>query len=401
MSMPLDGIKVLELTQWAYGPRAGAFLAEMGADVIKMEDPATGEPTRGSKTIRGIPVEDFDCYFQQNHRGKRSLAIDLRQERGREIARKLADRSDVFLTNWRMSPLEKLGLDHKTLCARNPRLVYALGTGYGMRGPDRGRGAFEVTGFARSGLASIWVDPDTPPAQCPPAAGDYMGAIFLAYGVMLALFHREHTGEGQLVHSSLLGSYVTLGSLSVDVSLATAQNIVGKSYETSDSALYNCYRTSDGKWLQLANSRMDPLWQEFCQTMEAEELRDDPRFNNHDTRTANGATLFAILKQKFLRHTLEEWTERLNRYDFIWQPVRRPAELADDPQLLDNGYVTTVQHPKRGDIKVCGLAVELSKTPGRVGSWAPELGQHNEEVLLELGYGWEDIASLKDSGVVL
>lgn len=400
MSLPLEGIKVLELTQWAYGPRAAAFLAEMGAEVIKMENPTGGEPTRGSQTIRGVPVQDYDCYYQQNHRGKRSLAIDLRHEKGREAAHRLVKESDVFLTNLRMGPLERLRLDYNTLSGLNPRLVYALGTGWGLRGPHRERGAFEATGFARSGLAATFTEPSIPPALCPPATGDYTAAVFLAFGVMVALFHRQRTGEGQLVHNSLLGSCVTLASLAIDVSLASGQDALGTPYESSTSALYNIYRTKDGRWIQLANNRLDDYWPQFCEAVGIEHLKDDPRFTANEERAANGAALFAILREAFLTRPQKEWEERLDRYDLIWSPIRYPTELATDEQLLENGYITYAEHPTHGKIKVTGLAVELSKTPGKLGTWAPTLGQHTEEILLEAGYTWDDVAAMKEQKVI-
>ncbi|MBE0415212.1 MAG: CoA transferase [Dehalococcoidia bacterium] len=400
MSMPLEGIRVLDLTQFAFGPRTAAYLAEMGAQVIKIENNLSGEPIRWIDSLRQIPIGKFNAYFEQNHRGKKSMAINLRHEKGREVAYKLIENADIFVTNLRMGGLERLGLDYDTLSRINPRLIYALGTGWGLRGPARDRGAFEVTGLASSGLLSGLVEPDAPPPLCPPAMGDYAAATFLAYGIMLALFHRERTGEGQMVHVSLLGSAMTIASCGIDMSLAAGKDMLGASHD-SELPLYNLFQTKDKRWIQLAMFQTDPVWPEFCQALDIEHLKDDPRFNSREAIIENKVALNSILNEVFLTKTLSEWTECLDRYDFIWSPVKRYTELTSDPQVLENEYIVSLDDPEVGEIKVVGITVELSKTPGRIGSKAPELGQHTEEILLELGYTWDDIVTMKEQNAII
>ncbi len=400
MRMPLEGIRVLDLTQHAFGPRAAAYLAEMGAEVIKIENAEGGDPARGEDRMKGIPIGRYNAYFEQSNRGKRSIAIDLRNERARQVAHKLVESSDVFVTNLRVAGLERLGMDYATLSRVNPRLIYAIGTGWGLRGPARNRGAFEATGFAACGLASSLVERDYCPPQCPPAAGDYTASTFLAYGIMLALFHRERTGEGQMVHASLLGSLVTVASCCIDICLIAGQDMFGGLRE-SENAVYNCYQTRDKRWIQVALVQDERTWLEFCEAIDIEHLIDDPRFNTAEARRDNNAALISVFDEVFFTRDQSEWIERLERYDFPWAPVKYFTELASDPQLLENDYIVSLDDPEVGEVKVAGVTVELSKTPGKIASKAPELGQHTEEILLELGYNWDDIAAMKEEGATI
>lgn len=403
MGMPLEGIRVLELTQFAFGPRTAGFLVEMGAEVTKIENPQGGDPVRGLLALKGIPMYEgaYNAYFEQNHRGKRGIALDLRHERGREVAHRLIETSDVFVTNLRVSGLERLGMDYGTLSSINPRLIYAVGTGWGLKGATRDRGAFEGTGFARSGLVTSFVEPGMLPPQCPPAVGDYMAATFLAYGIMLALFHRERTGEGQMVHTSLLASMLKTGSLCIDTSLVTGRDMVGVAHD-AENAFYNCYRTKDDRWIQLALIQDERAWGEFCKAVGIQHLEHDPRFATAEARVENRVELVSALDEVFLSRTQSEWIEDLEQYRFPWAPVRYFTELTSDQQVLDNDYLVTVDDPVAGEVRVVGACIDLSKSPGRIaGSKGPELGQHTEEVLLELGYTWDDIASLKEGGVIL
>ena len=400
MSMPLEGIKVLDLTVYAFGPQTAAYLAEMGAEVIKIENPQTGEPIRWIDAMREVPVGKFKAYFEQTNRGKKSIAMDLHHEKAREVAYKLIEQSDIFVTNLRMGGLERLGMDYETLSRVNPRLIYAIGTGWGLKGPARNRGAFEATGFARSGLVSGFVEPGSRPPLCPPAFGDYTAATFLAYSIMLALFHRERTGEGQMVHVSLLGACMKVMSACIDTSIDAGKDMFGLPHE-GDGALYSMYQTKDKRWIQLAVVQDYRGWVEFCQAMGLEHLNDDPRFNSFEARRENNVALISILDEVFLSRTQSEWIERLEKYQFPWAPVRYFTELASDTQILENDYIVSLDDPEAGEVKVVGTTIDLSKTPGQIRSKAPELGQHTEEILLELGYTWDDIIVMKEQSTIL
>lgn len=400
MSMPLEGIRALDLTVYAFGPRTSEYLAEMGAEVIKIENAQTGEPLRWIDSMREVPVGKFKAYFEQTHRGKKSMALDLHHEEARQAVYKLVETSDVFVTNLRLGGLRRLGMDYDTLSEINPRLVYAIGTGWGLKGPARDRGAFEATGFAASALVTALAQPGSRPPLCPPAFGDYTAATLLAYGIMLGLFHRERTGEGQLVHASLLGTSMKVISCCVDTCLYAGQNMFGQGHE-SDGAFYSMYQTKDERWIQLCVVQDYRSWAEFCEAIGLEAVVDDARFNSPEARKENNAALVAILDEIFLGKTQSEWIEILGKYHFPWAPVRNFTELANDPQVLENDYLVTIEDPEAGKVQVVGPAVDLSKTPGKVGSKAPELGQHTEEILLELGYAWEEIMAMKEKGAIL
>ncbi|MFW6125876.1 MAG: CaiB/BaiF CoA transferase family protein [Chloroflexota bacterium] len=403
MSIPLEGIRVLELTQFAFGPRTAGFLVEMGADVIKIENPEGGDPIRGLLALKGIPMYEgsYNAYFEQNHRGKRGIALDLRREPGRKVAHRLIEQSDVFVTNLRVSGLERMGMDYETLSKINPRLIYAIGTGWGLKGSGQDRGAFEGTAFARSGVVSSFVEPGVLPPQCPPAVGDYMAAMFLAYGIMLALFHRERTGKGQMVDTSLLAAFMKIGSLCIDTSLVVGRDMVGVPHE-AENAFYNCYRTKDDRWIQIALIQDERAWPDFCLALGLQDYEHDPRFATVEARMENRVELISLLDDVFLRKTQKEWVEELEGQRFPWGSVQYFTELASDRQVLDNDYLVTVDDPQVGEVKVVGVGIGLSESPGRVAeSKAPELGQHTEEVLLELGYTWDDIVSLKEEQIIL
>ena len=402
MSGPLEGIRVIDLTVYAFGPRAAEYLAEMGAEVIKVESPQGGDPLRAEtgKDLRGIIVGPFNSYFEQIQRGKKSIAMDLHYEEARAAMYKLVESSDVFVSNLRMGGLERLGMDYETLSRINPRLIYAIGTGWGLKGPARDRGAFEATGFARSALVTNFVERGARPPLCPPAFGDYCAATMLAYGIMLALYNRERTGEGQMVHASLLGSFMKLISCCIDASLAEKQDMLGLAHER-DNPLYSIYQTKDNRWLQIALVQDYRGWNEFCGAVGLEHIMDDPRFGTPEARVANRPELVCIMDELFLTRTLDEWVEILENYQFPWAPIRNFTELESDPQVLANDYLVTLDDTEIGEVKVVGVNVDLSKTPGRVGSKAPELGQHTEEILLELGYEWDDIIAMKETGSIL
>ncbi|MDY6916727.1 MAG: CaiB/BaiF CoA-transferase family protein [Chloroflexota bacterium] len=400
MSGPLEGIKVVDFTLYAFGPRASQYLVEMGAEVIKIENPEGGEPLRGEKGLRGVPMDDFNAYFEQVHRGKKSLAIDLRHDRARQAVYRLVEGADVFVTNFRLGGLERLGMDYDTLSKLNPRLIYAIGTGWGLKGPARDRGAFEVTGYAGSGLVTTFADAESRPPVCPPAFGDYTAATLLAYGIALALYHRERTGKGQMVHTSLLGAFMKVASCCVDASIHAGKNMFGMPHN-QDIPFYALYETKDKRWIQMAALPDYRAWPELCQTLRVEHLLDDPRFATTELRRENGEALIAIFDEAFRTKTQSEWVALFDKHSFPWSPVRHFPELVSDPQVLENEYLVTLDHPQAGKVQVVGVNLDLSETPGSPEGVAPELGQHTEEVLIELGYSWDDIIAMKEEGAIL
>jgi crotonobetainyl-CoA:carnitine CoA-transferase CaiB-like acyl-CoA transferase len=370
----------------------------MGADVIKIEDRSGGDSGRYMTAIMGSKVTQ-NFYFENNNRGKRSLKVDLKKDRGKEIIYRLLEKYDVFVTNFREEAVKSLGMDYAALSQKNPRLVYAMGYGFGKEGPDRRRPALDLAAQARGGIWSISGEPGQPPPRIGAGMADQVGAGILAYGIMLALFTRERTGMGQEVNTSLLGSQVWLGSLSLQAYLFYGRTASPVARDKSANPLWSIYQCRDGKWICLAMLGSDPYWHEFCAAAEIEHLENDPRFKNHMARSQNAVELIKILDQQFGGRNREEWAKRFNETDLIWAPANDYAEVAGDPQIAANDYVIDYDHPIHGQVKMVGLPVRLSRTPGGVQRPAPEFGQHTEEILVELGYSWEEIENFNKDEV--
>ena len=270
-----------------------------------------------------------------------------------------------------------------------------------MKGPDKDRPGFDYAVFAESGLAHSFGEPGGLPVQCRPGFGDHITAITLAYGIMAALYHRQRTGEGQLIHTSILGSLIESGALSLQAHLSTGDEVGPVSRKDMANALWNFYQTRDGKWLQFAMVQPDRHWHDFCVTLGIQQYENDPRFSNHHSREANRRLLIEILDEVMATKTLEEWLKLFKGKNLIYAPILAYSQVAQNPQLRENDYIVQVEHPAKGSIPLVGMPVNFSRTPGRVQHSAPELGQHTEEILLDLGYSWEDITNLKENGVIL
>jgi crotonobetainyl-CoA:carnitine CoA-transferase CaiB-like acyl-CoA transferase len=403
MTMPLEGIRVVDWTIWQQGPICSVMLGDLGADVVKIEQRLTGDPGRGVLRAQGLELRDRpDFYFEANNRNKRSLAVDLKTAEGVEIVRRLADRADVFVQNFRYGVAARLGLDAATLRQRNPRLVYASATGYGPEGPERAAPSFDYLGLARSGIMLAAGEPDDPPLAIAGGIADQMGGIMLAYGVLAALLAREKTGSGQEVDASHLGSMAWLQGLGLSARLMLGRALPRVSRRYATNPLWNHYRCADGEWIALSMLQADRYWVPLCEALEIPEAAHDPRFATMLDRMGNCAECVALLDATFARRPRAEWLDRLARGgDFIVSAVNSVDQLPDDPQIRANAYVTTFEHPAYGPTDVVGIPVRLSATPGTLRLPAPEFGQHTEQILVEeLGYSWDDIARLREAEVI-
>jgi crotonobetainyl-CoA:carnitine CoA-transferase CaiB-like acyl-CoA transferase len=403
MPMPLEGIRVVDWTIWQQGPVASVMLGDLGAEVIKVEERVGGDPGRGVLRAQGLDLTDRpNFYFEANNRNKRSLTVDLKKPAGVAIVQALADRADVFVQNFRQGVAERIGLDARTLCARNPRLVYASASGYGPEGPESAAPSFDYLGLARSGIMYACGEPDDPPLAIAGGIADQMGAVMVAYGVLAALLVRERTGRGQQVDASHLGSMAWLQGLGLAARLMLGRALPRQARRFAVNPLWNHYRCADDKWLALSMLQPDRYWPAFCRALAIPEAATDERFATMQQRMFHASECVALLDEVFARRPRAEWLDVLARGgDFIVSVVNTVDDLPDDPQVTANGYVTTFEHPAFGPTRVVGVPVRLSDTPGTIRLPAPEFGQHTEEILTEmLGYSWDDIDRLRTEEVI-
>ncbi|OFV87055.1 MAG: hypothetical protein A3J75_02680, partial [Acidobacteria bacterium RBG_16_68_9] len=402
MAMPLEGIRVIDWTIWQQGPVCSAFLGDLGAEVIKIEERVGGDPGRGIVKMSGADLSDRpNFYFEANNRNKIGMTLDLKKAAAREIVCQLVAKSDVFVQNFRQGVAGRLGLDYAALRRHNPRLIYATASGYGPEGPESGDPSFDQLGLARSGIMLAAGEPDMPPLQIAGGIADQMGAIMLAYGVLAALLARERFGVGQEVDASHLGSMIALQGLSVSARLMMGFAIPRMPRRYAANPLWNHYCCQDGKWICLGMLQPDRYWKEFARVIGRPELGDDERFANMRVRAGNAAACIEILDQVFAARPRAEWMQILRRGgDFIFCAVNSVDELPDDPQVTANDYVVDFDHPRFGRTQVVGLPVRLKETPGSIRLPAPEFGQHTEEILMGiLGYSWEQVAELREQEV--
>jgi crotonobetainyl-CoA:carnitine CoA-transferase CaiB-like acyl-CoA transferase len=401
MKMALEGIKVVEVSTWVAAPICGVLLAEFGADVIRIE-PLQGDPVRGLIPRGSQASPAFNYWWEMWNRSKRGMALDLGAPGGREIVYRLAARSDIFLTNLRPGVLRREEMEYERIRELNARIIYAHITGYGPRGPETERPSFDALAFwTRSGFPAVLGEPDAPPVPLEGAMGDHpTGGLALA-GILLALYARERTGEGQKVDVSLLGSGCWMNGVDLQWALAFGRDHDRVSRKRTPNPLSNSYRCGCGRWLRFCMMDSDRYWSTFCKALERPDLEHDARFTSHMERWNNCKELIALIEQTIATRTLEEWTPAFDAHKLPWDPVKTMSEVAKDPCVLENGYVTEYDHFSGRTVRAPACPVQLSETPASVRHGAPEHGQHNEEVLLELGFSWDDIARLKEKRAIL
>jgi len=399
MTRPLEGIRVLDMSRAQMGPYAGALLADMGADVVKVE-PKTGDFARGAFLTSWYPHGTPDCYCLAHNRGKRSLAIDYHNTKGKEAVLRLAEKSDVFLQNFRPGVPDRLGLGYKEVSARNPRVIYAHVSGYGRNGPLTFAPAFDLIGQAMGGIMTVTGDAEGPPTPVGAAIADQAGAMMVTLGIMTALFVRERTGIGQELDVSMLDVQLALQTWEITHYLVTGKlpRKGGRGLGLIPG-LWCIFPCKDDRWIAVAGSQ-DPRWPGFCRALGAEHLEKDPRFETAEKREENRQELISVLDGIFQQRTAEEWMERLRKEDQIVGPVYNYAEITAHPHVQANDMLVTLDHPSGQKVKTVGNPIKLSKSPVEVRTAEPVLGQHTEEVLLELGYSWDEITSLRDEEVI-
>ena len=406
MSGVLEGVKVVSMELMEATPAASVWLADWGADVIKLE-PLTGDQFRGTPGVRaGATWVDLrggvrvNPRFQLLNRNKRSIAVDLKQQIGKEVAYRLVKQADVFMSNNELGALDKLQMDFETLRRINPRIIYAFVNAYGTEGPDKdGPGYDRVSAWARAGFQYAIGEPGSVPPSQRSGMMDRTVASHLVAGVLAALLHRERTGEGQKLGISLYHSAVwTLGG---DIQMALTGKPLPKDDRTkAANPLWSSFCCGDGRWLCLGMLRPDPYWGRFCEAIGRPDLEHDPRFSDSDKRTQNCQELVRILDELFATKDVADWEERCREYDLIYSRVQSPTEVTTDAQALANEFFVDLRHPA-GPMQLIASPVKFFQNPASVRSPAPEIGQNTEEILADIGYGHEEIALMKDRKIIL
>jgi crotonobetainyl-CoA:carnitine CoA-transferase CaiB-like acyl-CoA transferase len=405
MTSIFEGIRILDCSIYMQGPSATVMLGDMGAEVIKLE-PLTGDPSRGLVDIIEKTMDisiTWDFIFEYLNRNKKSIAIDLKNPRGREIIYRMIKRCDIFVQNFRKGVAERLGIGYDELVKHNPKLIYATASGYGIDGPDSAEPSFDYMGQARSGFMNAVGGPDTPPTFIVGGVADQMGAIMLAYGIMAAVIARERLGIGQRVDISHLGSMMHLQGLNVQAGLNIGRSIPKYDREKAVNPLWNHYRCADGKWICLGMVEADRYWADFCAALGMPELADDPRFKDIAVRSDNAEQAVAILDERFAARPRDEWMKLLKEGgDFIYTVVNDIPDLKQDQQAIVNNYVVDFDHPVEGRVKVSGYPVQFSETPCAIQRRAPELGEHTRQLLEQIGgYSRGEIEELLVEGVAV
>jgi crotonobetainyl-CoA:carnitine CoA-transferase CaiB-like acyl-CoA transferase len=400
---PLTGITVVDMTVAIQGPHAAAYLADMGAEVVKVERPG-GELNRYVHGPGFAPPSDvMGTQYVAMNRGKRGIAIDVHSPIGREVMQRLVARADVFVTNYRREALERMGLGYQQLAAGNPRLVYARVSGFGPLGPDADKAMLDGAAQARGGLAAISGPPEGPPMPPGAAIADHSGAMQLALGIMTALYARERTGRGQEVNTSSLGALMWIQAWEI-THTAMGTETLGRAGQHNPNIRcpYGIYETKDGGAFLLAVAMSDASWDDFWLFVDQPEVVLDTRWNTGAKRIGARGLLDGVdeirqkVREAFASKTTAEWVEFLaTQPEIIYERIQNYDELLVDPQVEANGYLVDVDVPKFGAARVVTNVVHLSDTPGAgVRRPPPMLGEHNAEVMEELGFGSDQIAEV-------
>ncbi len=398
MEGPLAGVRVLEVANWLAAPAGCALLADFGADVIKVEPPR-GDPYRGYRP-KPDGTREVNVAFAADNRGKRGMTLSLDQPGARDVVYRLVRDADVFVTNLLPRRRERYGLTYDELTVHRPDLIYVSVTGYGSEGPDRDRPGYDYAAFwARTGIMGLLGEPDAPPPPQRPGMGDHTTAMLIAGSVAMAMLDRQRTGKGQTIDVSLHNTGLWVLANDVNAALRGTE-AVRVSRSTVPNPLWNNYRTKDGRWIMLVMLVSDMYWPGFCRAIDREELEHDPRFSTFDSRVQNREELIAMLDDLFARRTLDEWAPALDECSLIWAPAKTLGEVLADPQTRARAAFTKIEHADAGEIEIVDTPVKFGRATVGARGPAPELGQHTEQVLLDAGYGWDEIAALRDAGVI-
>ena len=398
MSGPLEGIRVLDLTWVLAGPFASMILGDLGAEVIKVERPPYGDAARTTGPI----VNGESCYFFSINRGKKSICLDLKAERGKELFLRLVDLSDVVMENFTPGSMDKLSLGYDVLQKRNPRLIYAATSGFGQTGPERLRPALDIVVQGMGGVMSITGEPGGPPLRPGLSLGDIAAGLYTAIGVLAALHERERSGQGQMIDIAMLDCQIAILENAFIRYFATGElpKPIGSRHPLATP--FQAFPTRDG-WIVLALSwGVENQWELFCATIGRVDLIDDPRFDTAALRTEHHAELEPILNEAMRQKSTSEWLREFDAIGLPCGPLNNIAQAAEQPQVAARRMLVEVEHPRIGRLKLPDTPVKLSRTPGGIKGPSPALGQDTYAVLSSLlGLSAEELAELAAAGVIV
>ncbi len=395
MPGPLDGIKVLDLTRVLAGPYATMLLGDLGAEVIKIEQPGTGDESRNFGPFKN----GFSLYFMSVNRGKQSVTLNLKAERGQAIFKQLLEQTDILVENFRPGTMEKLGLDYDTLKAKHPALIYAACSGFGQTGPYAQQGAYDMIIQGMGGIISITGEPDGPPVRVGTSISDITAALFTTIGVLSALHHRNRTGSGQFVDVAMLDSLVAVLENAVVRYFATGEAPKPLGARHPAITPFEAFASADGHVIIALGN--DTLWAKFCEHVNRKELISDDRFRTNADRTENHSELFPILSEIMSHRKTDDWIETLGKIGVPCGPINAMDKVVSHPQVQAREMITRIAHQITGEVEVPGVPIKLSETPGDVDAPAPSLGEHTTQVLTDLlKMRPDEVEQLKRDGVI-
>lgn len=397
MSGPLKGIRVLDLTQVLFGPFATMLLSDMGAEVVKIERPDVGDIGRGN----GPVVRGVSTYFLSLNRGKASITLNLNTDQGREVLLKLIEHADVLVHNYVPGTIEKMGLSYEVVKERNPRIIYAAGSGFGQYGPYTKKPAFDVVVQAMGGIMSITGEPDGPPIRPGVSYGDIAAGMFLCIAILAALHERQTSGEGQMIDISMLDSQITVQENAFVRYLNAGE--IPRPLGTRHPVMtpFQVFQTRDGYIAVALRGGIKDQWPLFCAVIDRIDIMDDPRYETGELRTRNYDILAPIMNEALQTKTTREWIEAFEEVEIPCGPVNSIDQVANDPNTAERGMIINVHHPESGDFKVVSTPLKFSRTPCQVEQASPELSAHTQEILSRLmGMTAEEIGGLRGSGVI-
>lgn len=395
MALPLAGYRVLELAHLIAGPVCGMYLADVGAEVVKIEQPSGGD---ASRTLYDPLLGGDSAVFLTVNRNKKSVALDLARPEGRATFFRLVERADVVIEAYRGGVAEKLGIDYASLQPLNPRLVYCSLSAFGPEGPWREKPGLDMLVQAMGGLMAVTGEPDGGPLLCGAPVVDTLGAFSAGVGILTALLHRERTGEGQRVDVSLLNGALLTHAARLSVFLVTGQEPGRQGSAHPYMVPFQAFRAKGG-WIYVA-VWVDRLWPPFCAAIERPSLATDPRFGSRQNRLSNRRELVALLEPVFLERTVKEWMARLEKHEVLCAPVNRYADLPADPQVVASGMLVPEDHPRAGRLTTLDTPIRFSRTPGGIRTHAPALGEHTDAVLRQAGVTPDEITLLRATKIV-